>query len=304
MTATLLSRSSGRTTGRTAWTGVAAAFGTVTIWAMWIVGTRQAVTTSLEPATVGLLRFGVPALALAPIWWRTGLLPRGVTPWQMLALLGSGAPFFVTVANGMRFAPAAEIGPLLPGTMPLFVALIGWALLGEQPGRRRIAGLLLVLMGIVAVAGPGILKTVNGAWRGHLLLVGGALMWAIYTQAFKASRLTALEAAAAIAIWSLLLLLPFGAPGLVAAIKAGEGNAIVTQAVLQGLLSGLIAIILYGVAVDRLGASRAATIVALGPPLAALMAAPMLGEQPTLFALIGIAATTLGVALASWRPAT
>jgi drug/metabolite transporter (DMT)-like permease len=30
----------------------------------------------------------------------------------------------------------------------------------------------------------------------------------------------------------------------------------------------------------------------------------MLGEQPTLFALIGIAATTLGVALASWRPAT
>jgi drug/metabolite transporter (DMT)-like permease len=222
----------------------------------------------------------------------------------MFALLGSGAPFFMTVAQGMRFAPAAEIGPLLPGTMPLFVALIGWALMGEPVGRRRMVGLLLMLTGILGVAGPGMLETADGAWRGHLLLLSGALMWAIYTHAFKGSGLTALEAAALVAIWSSFLLLPLGVTGLTIALASGEGSAIATQAILQGAFSGLIAIILYGVAVDHLGASRAAVIVALGPPLAALLAIPILGERPNSFAVVGIAATTLGVALASWRPAS
>jgi drug/metabolite transporter (DMT)-like permease len=271
----------------------------VTIWAVWAVATRHAVTHDLPPAALGLVRFGVPALLLIPISGRIGLFPKGLGIVKGLGLLGSGAPFFLVVALGMQFAPAAEIGPLLPGTMPLFVALIGWLVFGERLGRIRVAGFGLILVGVVCIGGHGLLYAGNGAWRGHLLLLAGACLWGIYTHAYRRSGLSALQAAALIGLWSFLILLPFGAPALVRALGDGLAGPVIVQAVLQGFLSGIAGIILYGIAVDRLGASRAAAVSPLAIVLAAVLAVPVLGEIPDMAALVGITLATLGVVLAS-----
>ena len=288
-----------QTPARRSLIGWLAGLATVTIWAFWIVGTRHAVTNHLPPAAIGLLRFGVPALLLAPIGWRMGLFPKGMTLLKGLGLFGSGAPFFLIVALGMQFAPAAEIGPLLPGTMPLFVALIGWLVFRERPERIRVLGFVFVLIGTLCIGGYGLLFAGNGAWRGHLLLLSGACLWGIYTHAYRRSGLSAMQAAAFIGLWSFLVLIPFGAPPLIGALASGLGGAILMQALLQGFLSGLIGIVLYGVAVDRLGASRAAALSPLSIVLAALIAIPALGERPSLAAIIGIVLATLGVVLAS-----
>jgi drug/metabolite transporter (DMT)-like permease len=279
--------------------GWLAALGTVTIWALWAVATRHAVTHDLPPATVGLLRFGVPALVLAPVAWRIGVFPKGLGLLKGLSLLGSGAPFFLIVALGMQFAPAAEIGPLLPGTMPLFVALIGWLAFGERLGRVRILGFALILIGIAGIGGYGVLFAGNGAWRGHLLLLGGAGLWGIYTHAYRRSGLSAFQAAALIALWSFLILLPFGVPSLVRALGSGLAGPVLLQAVLQGLVAGVAGIVLYGIAIDRLGASRAAAVSPLSIVLAALLAIPVLNEIPNPAAWIGIILATSGVVLAS-----
>ena len=279
--------------------GWLAALATVTIWAVWVVATRHAVTNELPPAALGLIRFGVPALVLLPFAWRTGLFPKGLSPLRGLGLLGSGAPFFLVIGFGMQFAPAAEIGPLLPGTMPLFVALIGWAVFGERIARMRVAGFVLILLGAACIGGYGLLLTGNGAWRGHLLLLSGALLWGVYTHAYRRSGLSALQAAALIALWSTLILAPFGGPDLVRAFGNGLGGAVVLQAAVQGVLSGVVGIVLYGIAIDRLGPSRAAALSPLSLVLAALLAIPVLGEIPDVPAMIGIAAATLGVVLAS-----
>ncbi|WP_262271345.1 DMT family transporter [Microvirga yunnanensis] len=279
--------------------GWLAAFATVTIWAVWAVATRHAVTHDLPPAAIGLLRFGVPALLLLPISARIGLLPKGLGVVKGLGLLGSGAPFFLIVALGMRYAPAAEIGPLLPGTMPLFVALIGWLVFGERPGRTRVAGFVLILVGALCIAGHGVLLAGNGTWRGHILLLAGAGLWGIYTHAYRRSGLSALQAASLIGLWSFLILLPFGAPAPVQALGDGRAGPVVAQAVVQGFASGVAGIVLYGVAVDRLGASRAAAVSPLSIVLAALLAVPILGEIPDRSALSGIILVTFGVVLAS-----
>src|SRR5689334_1801557 len=99
--------------------GILAALGVVVIWSGWIVGTRHAATGHLDLCAVGFLRFAIPAAVFAPIWLRTGLLPRGVSLRTVFALMGSGAPFFMVAATATRYTPAAEIGPLLTGTMPL-----------------------------------------------------------------------------------------------------------------------------------------------------------------------------------------
>ncbi|QRM29634.1 DMT family transporter [Microvirga sp. VF16] len=284
---------------RPALIGWLAAFATVTIWAVWAVATRHAVTHDLPPAAVGLLRFGVPALLLLPISWRIGLFPKNLGFLKGLGLLGSGAPFFLIVALGMQFAPAAEIGPLLPGTMPLFVALIGWLVFGERLGRIRIAGFALILIGVVCIGGYGLLFAGNGTWRGHVLLLAGACLWGIYTHAYRRSGLSSLQAAALIGLWSFLVLLPLGAPSLVHALDDGLAGSVILQAVVQGFLSGVAGIVLYGIAIDRLGASRAAAVSPLSIVLAALIAIPVLGEIPDTVALTGITLATLGVVLAS-----
>lgn len=272
---------------------------TVIIWAFWMVGTRHAVTHSLPPAAVGIVRFAVPALLLAPVTWRVGLWPKGLPLKTGLGLLCSGAPFFLIVATGMQFAPAADIGPLLPGTMPLFVAMIGWLVFGETLGRMRIIGFAMILVAVLSIAGGSLLDGATGAWPGHLMLLAGACLWGIYTHAYRRSGLSALQAAGLIGLWSVLLLLPLGAPALIRAAMDGLTGAILVQAVLQGFLSGVVGIVLYGYAIDRLGPSRAAALSPLGPVLAAILAIPLLDEIPSLSAMAGIAFATLGVLLAS-----
>jgi drug/metabolite transporter (DMT)-like permease len=279
--------------------GTGAAVFAVTIWAAWIVGTRHAVTGTLPPEAVGLLRMIVPALVFAPVWLRIGVAPRGIRTHVALCVLGAGAPFFIIVATGMKFAPAADIGPLLPGTMPLFAALLAVLVDRERIGPARLIGYVLIVAGIVAIAGRGIFDLASGAWRGHGLVLVGACLWAIYTIAFRRSRLGAFEAAALIGFWSTLLLLPFGTLPLLEAWRAGHGWEIAAQAVIQGVLSGILGLVCYGIAVSRLGASKAAAFAALAPGMAALIAIPVLGEMPDTAAIVGVVATSIGVALAS-----
>jgi drug/metabolite transporter (DMT)-like permease len=130
-------------------------------------------------------------------------------------------------------------------------------------------------------------------------LLSGACLWGIYTHAYRRSGLSALQAAALIALWSVLILLPFGGAPLIHAVGRGLATPLLMQVVLQGLLSGVAGVVLYGIAVNRLGASRAAAVSPLAIVLAALIAIPALGEYPEPAALVGIVMATLGVVLAS-----
>jgi uncharacterized membrane protein len=125
------------------------------------------------------------------------------------------------------------------------------------------------------------------------------VMWAVYTLAYKHSGLSSVTATAIVSALSAMALAPLGVPSLIAAMHAGLATAVIAQAVIQGVLSGVVAILLYGLAITRLGASGGAAFVALVPAFAAIMAIPVLGEWPGTAAIIGILATTLGVALSS-----
>jgi drug/metabolite transporter (DMT)-like permease len=296
MTAVALADRSG-STSRRAVAGVLFALVTVGIWAVWMVTTRQAVGEHLPVVWLGIFRFAVPAIALFPFWWRHGLLPPGIDK-RLLALmvLGAGAPFFVIVSTGMGYVPAAAIGVLLGGTMPFFVAVLSFLLYRERFGAMRLAGFAAILVALALIGGAPVLR---GEGAGQLLLPLGGMLWAVYTHAFKRSGLDAVAAAGLIAAWSTILLLPFAAIEGTEAIKTAGIGMIGWQIVSQGVLSGIVALICYGAAVSRLGATRASIFTALPPALAALLAIPMLGETPTPAAWIGVVLAVGGVALAS-----
>lgn len=280
--------------------GVLAAVATVTIWGSWIAVTRWGVTSSLSPYDLAILRFAIPCLVLLPalaIKWRR--LPP-LRPALILTMAaGAGLPFLLLVASGMTYAPAAHAGSLLPGTMPLFVALLSAALFGERLGGTRICGYFASLAGVVLIGGVGLFVGGAGEWRGHLLFLAGAALWAGYTVAFRRSGLSAWQAAALINGASLLVLAPAYLLGLKPSLLSVSWSELAIQAISQGLLSGLLALFLYGTAVTRLGASQAAAFAALSPVVTTLVAIPLLGEVPQPVTLAGVALVSVGVALSS-----
>ncbi|WP_246232487.1 DMT family transporter [Aurantimonas aggregata] len=171
---------------------------------------------------LGQMVFFRSAVALLPLvlflWW-SGDFPRGLATRRPLghvarSLLGACAMF--TAFATISLLPLAE-ATLLSYLAPVMLALLGWALLGEGLGPRRIGGIVLGLCGGAAFCLPALSGNLaDGALLGVLLglatsfLTAGALI--------QVRRLTlAGERAGAIAFWFAIVsavaglaTLPFG----------------------------------------------------------------------------------------------
>lgn len=278
--------------------GYAGAAVTVLIWATWILATRHTASTTLGTVDIGLIRYGIPAAVLTPVWLRTGLLPKGLPPLALVLMVaGAGFVFFQVTASALQATPAGPAGILLGGSMPLATAMIGMTLFGERPDRMRLLGLAAIVAG-VAVLLAGSLVESGMSLAGALLLPVGAVLWAGFTHAFRGSGLTALQGTALIAAWSFLLHLPLAA---VFGVSLGNTAAadLVPQIVSQGLLSGLVATLAYGTAIRALGGSQAAAFTALTPVLATLGGGYFLGEPISDFAIVAAVVVGAGVALST-----
>lgn len=280
--------------------GIAAAFASVAIGAGWQVATRLGTTTSLQPVDLALLRYCIPAILLAPIWWRVRPIPANVDRRVLLAMLiGGGLPFGLLGMAGAQFAPVAHMGALLPGAMPLFVALLAAIVLGERFSVARLAGFMLILLGIAAIGARALLVRDDGAWRGDLLFLSAAFVWAIYTIAFRRSGMTPWQSSAIICLWSALFVMPLWLLSGPERVLAAPVADLVLQFIMQGIVAGVAGLWLYALAVAGIGPSRAAAIGALVPVLSAVGGAVLLGEFPDLPVMAGVVLTVCGVFLAS-----
>jgi drug/metabolite transporter (DMT)-like permease len=284
--------------------GVAGALTAVALWGGWIVLTRLSVTTSFTPDDIVFLRYLLGAVVLLPLFWRR----RRQLAWRNwrqygFMILGAGAPYMMAAAASMQHAPAAHVGVLMPGTMPLFVAFYGLLLFGERLGIWRFLGLGLIVLGDIAVGGFGIFHILENdlghAWVGYLLMLLSAALWAGFTQAQKRSGLDPWMATAVVAVGSCLLFSPYYLATSGIAVFRLPWQEVALHGIYQAIVSGILALAAYGVAIQHLGAQRAATFSSLVPALGALLAIPILGEYPDVVAWFGIATVTLGLMLAT-----
>jgi drug/metabolite transporter (DMT)-like permease len=275
----------------------------ISIWVGWILLTRFGVTTSLSPFDITALRFGCAGLLLLPIVIREGFARRQVgLPLLCTICAGAGVPYVLIASGGLQFAPAAHAGALIPGTMPLWTALLATIFLHEKIVGPRRAGLMLIPIGIAILVGTGLTDFATGQWRGQLLFLLAAFCWASFTVAMRRAGtkgLTALHAAAIVSVVSALWYLPIYTFFLPHRIVAAPWSAIAIQTVYQGIFVAIVSLFAYAKAVGILGASLGASFASLVPVLAMLAAIPLLGEVPRPADYFGITAITLGVFLSS-----
>ncbi|TAD91603.1 MAG: DMT family transporter [Alphaproteobacteria bacterium] len=285
--------------------GLLAAAAAVVLGAGWQIATRAGVRTSMTPIDLALLRYTVPALLLAPVWWR--LLrhwPDGLSFSRVaLMLVGGGLPFGLLAMAGARFAPAADMGTMMAGAMPLAVALVAALWLREAINTRRAIGLFLVMAAMVLVLVPSLLANADGRWQGHLLFLSAAAAWATYTVAYRASGLEPWCATALLALGSAVAIVPLWwlAGSDLTRVPAVE---LVWQILWQGVLAGVGGVWAYGATVAALGAQRAGLSGALVPPTVTLGALILLGEVPSPTTLIAVVLATMGVVVAGWPGST
>lgn len=284
---------------RTLGLGVLFGLAVALIWAGWSVATRFAMTTSLRPADVTFLRFGVSALFLWPILMRNGPQLQRVGPLRLtIMVVGAGVPFMFLASLGTRFAPASHIATLMIGAMPIFVALLSALLFGERFSRNQLVGMAVVVLGVGCISGYAlVLNRTSGEWRGDLLFLLCGLLFASYTLAQRRSGISAWQATALVNVTSGVLFAPIYFLWLEPRLLAAPLREVLFQVVAQGIFVAILGLYFYAEAVRLLGAPRAAIFGSLVPALAVLIGVPVLGEFPGWVTLAGIALVTAGVVL-------
>ncbi|MGB4344141.1 MAG: DMT family transporter [Moraxellaceae bacterium] len=269
----------------------------VLIWSGFVLLSRVAGKTALNGFDLTALRFGTAAILLFPVWlfWkRVPLFNR-----RMLALVATGGiGYSVVVYSSFRFAPAAHGAVLLSGVLPFFVAVLAWRLLDTPLSPNLRKALLLIALGVGALAAHS-LHDLGNSWPGDLLMLTASFLWGLYTVLVKKWGYSPWETTLGVALLAALIYLPAYALLLPKGIALVPLSAIVMQAFYQGVLVVIVAMLLYMQALARLGPTQLGAAMATVPAVAGIGATLVLGEPFSGWLVAGVVLTSLGAWMGS-----
>jgi drug/metabolite transporter (DMT)-like permease len=280
----------------------------IVFWGISFVATKAALR-EVSPPTLIATRFalGVALLLLLLAFRGQALLPPR-DAWAGLALLG-----FIGVlvhqamqAVALTLTTAVKAGWLI-GLTPIWSALLAVLLLGERLGRVRICGLAVGFVGATVLVTGGqplaVLRSLPST-RGDLLILASTLNWAVYTVLGRGllQRLGALKATAGSLTLGWLMVLPwFLARHGWRELSRLSGTTWLAIAFLGLACSGLGYLLWYG-ALEKVEASRVASLLYLEPLVTLAAAVILLGEPVRATTVVGGVLVLVGVLLVQ-RPA-
>jgi drug/metabolite transporter (DMT)-like permease len=292
-----LSRFSPRTVG------LVAAVVTVLIWTSFILIARASSDPArggvLTPFDIAYCRILGASLILLPwgawlvrqdraqgllgaSWLRVSPLPGHIT--VKVGFFG-GLLDALLAYSGFVHAPALHASVLMPGSLPLWTALLAIWLLGERITSARAMGLALIVVGDLLVGGLSLLHAFDGGsvWLGDVLFMTAAMCWATYSVLARHFKLDAVRATIALTTFAAVTYLPvytaLALSGLVDAhlFRAPLGD-VLFQMVFQGWGSVVISGVTFTQMIRHFGPVRSTMITAVVPGLSALGAVLLLGE--------------------------
>ena len=300
--------------------GMAAAVVTVLIWTSFIVIARASADPSrggvLTPLDITLARLLGAGAVLFPLgWWlvrrdraaRTGASSLfGLSPLPLRitcsAGLFAGLLYPVLAYSGFVHAPAGHASVLLPGSLPLWTALLALFMLGTRITHARALGLVLILLGGALVGGSSLRYALHGGdvWKGDLLFMLAALAWSVYSVLARRHGLEAMRATVAITAFGFVVFVPLYLALLASgAVQGRFFHAPWRELWFQMLFQGMGSVAISGITFTRMiqyyGPVRSTMITAVVPGLSALAAVLFLGEPLAWNLVVGLTLVTAGI---------
>jgi drug/metabolite transporter (DMT)-like permease len=197
---------------------------------------------------------------------------------------------------------AAGKSAVLNYTMPFWVVLFAWPIIGERPSRAQWSALALALGGLVLLVQPG-----ARAGAPALLALASGVAWGLGVVLTKRLQMRQRIDTLSLSAWQTLL----GGAGLVLLAFAFPSRpmhwspTLVFAVLYNGVLVGAICWFLWFWALQRLDAGLASLGILSVPVLGAAFGVLLLGERPSAGEWTGIAMIIIAlciVALGALRP--
>ncbi|WP_306114351.1 MULTISPECIES: DMT family transporter [unclassified Roseovarius] len=253
------------------------------------------IVAAAPPLTALSLRFLISGLLGVLIAWMLG------QSWRLTRAQWRATIIFGICQNalylGLNFVAMqtieASLAAIVASTMPLLVALAGWAFFGERVGTLGMIGLIAGLIGVIIIMGARLQGGIDMMGLGLCVLgvialtfatmmvrgatSGGNFLMVVGLQMLVGSAVLSVAAAATETIeitWSWQLIAAFA---------------------YTTLIPGLAATLVWFWLVNRIGAVKAATFHFLNPFLGVVIAALILGEALGLREMLGVAVIAAGI---------
>lgn len=221
-----------------------------------------------------------------------GMIPAARQRVPLRAWPGLGALAVTWMAVPMVLFALAERGVssatagMINGSAPVFTAIVAAVLTRTAPGRQRLLGLLLGVLGVAAIGLPGAAQGA-GAPLGVVLVL---MAVAVYGVAFNITGRLQREHGALPVIWrsmiiATLLLAPVGLPDLLDARPVPHG---ILALVLLGGVSTAACFALFAWLAGTLDPTRASVVTYAVPVVALLVGVLLGGESAHALALAGV----------------
>lgn len=253
------------------------------------------------PLAFAALRFLVAGVLLWLIMrWREGSQPMSrAVLWKLTWVGIIGNTFYqVCFIYGISISSAANAA-LLIATTPAMIAGAG-ALLGQEKLRRPVViGIGMALAGVALVLAARGLTFSSESLIGDLLLVGCSVFWTIYTLGVRSigTGISPLRITTMTMLTGVPGLLLFSLPQLLSVDWVGISGGAWASFLYATVLGLVLAYVLWNNSVRLVGSNRTAIYGCAIPLVAALIAWPLLGEQPTPLQAVGAVLIISGVLL-------
>jgi drug/metabolite transporter (DMT)-like permease len=255
---------------------------TVLFWSFNFTVVKYALTHGWEPLAYSSVRFAIGAVLFSAFTYgrEGGLRVLRGDVWFMLGAAALGIWLNqLSFVYSVRLTTAATVA-LMFGTLPIFVALISYALRLEHLRLRHWIATVISFSGVALVA-LGASGGIGGEIGGILLGLVASVTWAAYSVAmgplmrrYSPYRISA------------FMLLAGSVPLLVSAVTQlagqdwGDLGALAWAAFFYSLFFSLVFTnIMWFTAIDRVGAARASLYANLQPFLGAFFALVVLSEE-------------------------
>jgi drug/metabolite transporter (DMT)-like permease len=270
-----------------------------------IVG--RAARDLVPPAALSFWRWTFALVLLLPLAWphlrRDWPVLRA--SWPIVALLGALAigSFNILLYTGLQSTTALN-SMLIQSALPALVLIVGALVMGDRTTPRQIAGVLISLLGVLAIIARGDPAMLWGLRLniGDAIIGGAVLLWALYSVLLRRRpTVHPLSFLAASMVVGIAVIAPFYVYELWSGrlIVPATGSALAIAYV--SIFPSFLAYLFFNRGVELIGSAATGQYMNVMPLMGAGLAMLFLGEVLHLFHIAGLALIVAGILVAG-RP--
>ena len=208
-----------------------------------------------------------------------------------------GPQYILAVFFGFEYAPAAHGGIFMNGALPAMTLLISWFWLKDKARPLQLVGVALIFAGTCLAAADATALSLVGAWQGDILFVIGGLFFAGYLVVGRLWSISTTQVLLCSSVVNAICYVPIWFFFLPSGFDEATETQILLQTLYQGLIPGLLGLVLVAYATRNIGPSATAAFMAAVPTLGTVLGMVFLAEIPGWAGWLSLFVLTPGILL-------